>query len=127
VSAFVSWDTSFGLETDAAMLARMNLSWRGEKHTDEFAASDIDKAVEKKDLQESPSVKFFVLGANNEGCWGHNHMVTQLEDCVACLKLACPNFDFAFLFDHSSGHSKNSGFGGPQLVMRDSVVLETDV
>jgi hypothetical protein len=39
--AFVNLDTSFGLETNAAMLARMrNLSWRGEKHANEFAASE---------------------------------------------------------------------------------------
>jgi hypothetical protein len=35
--------------------------------------------IEKKDLEESPFVKFFKLGANNEGCaaedmitWGHS-------------------------------------------------------
>jgi hypothetical protein len=138
ISAFISRDTGFGLEIDATMLARINLSRRGEKYTDEFAASDIYNAVEKKDLKESPFVKFFELGANNEGYWGYNHMVLQLEDCVDCLKVVCPDFDFVFLFDHSSGHSKkrhggldagnmNSGFGGAQPVMRnDSIIVQMD-
>jgi hypothetical protein len=46
----------------------MNLSGTGEKHIDEFAGSNVANAVEKKDLEESPFVKFFKLGANNEGC-----------------------------------------------------------
>jgi hypothetical protein len=97
----------------------------------------VNEAVEKKDLIESPFVKHFELGANNEGCWGHNHMVSQLEDCMDCLKAACPDFDFAFLFDHSSGHSKkrrggldaanmNSGFGGGQPFMQRSNVIQID-
>jgi hypothetical protein len=90
-----------------------------------------------KDLVESPSVKLFDLGANDEGHWGCDHMVPQLEDCVDCLKAAHPDVDFVFWFNHSSGHSKkrqggldggnvNSGFGGAQPVMRNnSVILQT--
>jgi hypothetical protein len=55
-----------------------------------------------------------------------------------CLKAACPDFDFVFLFDHSSGHSKkrhrglnaanmNSGFGGGhQPFMRQSNIIQID-
>jgi hypothetical protein len=138
-SAFIIHDTGFGLETNADLLRRINLSRRGQKHADEHAANDIHNAVvDKKDLKESPFVKFFELGSNNEGCWGCNHMVLQLEDCVDCLKVACPEFDFVFSFDHSSGHSKkrqggldavnmNSGFGGAQPFMRnDGIVVQTD-
>jgi hypothetical protein len=61
-SAFVSRDTSFGLMTDAGMLAKINLSRRGENHGDEFAAIDVcNGVVEKKDLVESPFNKFFEL------------------------------------------------------------------
>ena len=120
------------------MLAKINLSRTGQKYTDEFAAKDIHNIAEKKDLEESPFVRYFELGANNEGYWGYNHMVLQLEDCIDCLKVAYPNLYFVFLFDHSSRHSKkrhggldagnmNSGFGGAQLFMRnDSVIVQTE-
>ena len=99
-SAFVSRDMGVGLEIDAAMLRRINLSRRGQKHVDERAANDIFNAVDRKDLSESPFLKCFELGANNEGCWGHDHMALQLEDCVDCLiKVACLDFDFVLLLD----------------------------
>ncbi len=133
ISAFISRDTGLGLEIDAAMLRRINL----QKYADEYAANDILKAVEKEDLIESPFVKYFELRANNEGYWGYHHMVLQLEDCTDCLKVAYPDFDFVFLFDHSSGHSKkrhggldaanmNSGFGGGQPFMRYSNIIQID-
>jgi hypothetical protein len=62
-SAFASRDTGLGLETDAAMLRRINLSRRGQKHANEHAAKDIFNAAEKKDMEESPFVKHFELGA----------------------------------------------------------------
>ena len=105
-SAFVSRDTGLRLEIDAAMLGRINLSWRGQTHADECATNDMFNSVDKKDLVESPFVKHFELGANNEGCWGCNHVALQSEDCINCLQVACPDFDFVLLFDHSSGHSK---------------------
>jgi hypothetical protein len=48
-------------------------------------------------------VKLFQAGANDEGCWGHDHMAMQLDACVACLKAAHPDFDFVCLFDHNGG------------------------
>jgi hypothetical protein len=50
-------------------------------------------------------------------------MAIQFEDCVDCLNVIYPHFDFAFLFDHSQGHAKklvngvdaysmNKGYGG---------------
>ena len=33
-------------------------------------------------------------------------MKIQLEDCVDCLEVIFPTFDFVFLFDQSSGHTK---------------------
>ena len=62
--------------------------------------------VGKEELKESPFIKYFEFGMDNEGYWGCSHMVTQLEDCVDCVKVMYPQFDFIFLFDHSSGHSK---------------------
>jgi hypothetical protein len=60
----------------------------------------------KKDLKHSPFVVEFEYGANNEGYWSYEHMVLQLEDCVDCLQVLAPQFDYLFLFDHSCGHDK---------------------
>jgi len=62
-------------------------------------------------------------------------MAIQLEDCVDCLKVLYPDYDFLFLFDHSQGHSKkrvgtlqashvNLKFGGGQPLMRDTEITE---
>jgi hypothetical protein len=65
-------------------------------------------------------------------------MVTQLEDCVDCVKVMYPQFNFVFLFDHSSGHSKkrigglnassimNKEFGGAQPIMKTSKMEAED-
>ena len=54
---------------------------------------------------------FFEYGQNKEGYWGYNHIVSQLEYCVDCVKTQYPNCDFIFLFDHSSGHTKKQTDG----------------
>jgi hypothetical protein len=64
-------------------------------------------------------------------------MAIQFEDCVDCLRVIFPQFDFAFLFDHSQGHAKklangldaysmNRGFGGVQPRMRESIIKAED-
>jgi hypothetical protein len=103
---------------------------------------------EKQPLTSSPFFVFFELGKAKSGySWAYNHMVTQLEDCVDCLRVICKGdgdvkfkYDFAFEFDHSSGHSKqrpdglsvakshvNTGVGGKQALMRDSVMVIGDL
>jgi hypothetical protein len=88
-------------------------------------------------LKQSPFVVYFKLGANNEGYWTYNHMAIQFKDCVDCLQVLYPHFDFAFLFDHSQGHAKklangldaytmNQGFGGVQPRMRESKIKAED-
>jgi len=63
------------------------------------------------------------------------HMAIQLEDCVDCLKILFPDYDFLFLFDHSQGHQKkrvgslqaahvNLQYGGSQPLMRDTEITE---
>jgi hypothetical protein len=137
VSAIISPDTGFGLQLDSTKLAEINYARRGKKYTDEAAARDVLNCTEKQELKESPFVKYFELGANNEGYWGYNHMVLQLEDCVDCLKVVYPHLDFVFLFDHSSGHSKkrrggldagqmNSGLCGSQPTTRNSIIIHAD-
>jgi len=62
-------------------------------------------------------------------------MAVQLEDCVDCLKIMYPRYEFIFLFDHSQGHvKKQTGalqatcislcFGGKQPIMHDSEIVE---
>ncbi len=92
--------------------------------------------AEKQDLEESPFVKYFELGANNEGYWGYNNMVLQLEDCVDCLMQGVrPELDFVFLFDQSSRHTKmqidslhmrnmNVSHGGSGGMMHDTIIQE---
>ena len=78
-------------------------------------------------------MKTFDYGINQEGYWSYNHMITQLEDCIDCLKVLYGGYDYVFFFDHSSGHSKkrregldvsdmNVLFGGKQERMRDSYI-----
>jgi hypothetical protein len=64
-------------------------------------------------------------------------MSIQFEDCVDCLQVIYPHFDFAFLFDHSQVHAKklangldaysmNKGYGGAQPRMHESIIKESD-
>ena len=59
----------------------------------------------------------------------------QLEDCADVLQHLYPQFDYLFLFDHSSGHDKQredglnvkkmtKSFGGNQRKMRDTVIKQ---
>jgi hypothetical protein len=87
------------------------------------------------DLVDSPFLKSFRYGKNHEGYWTNRHMKLKLEDVVDCLCVAFPDFDFLFLFDQSSDHTKkrddglstqnmNVEFGGKVSEMRHSHLLE---
>jgi hypothetical protein len=86
-------------------------SLRGKTYVDVDAAMAINGQATKKDLKDSPLVIYFELGANNEGYWTYNHMSIQFEDCVDCLKVVYPRFNFSFLFDHSQGLAKKLSNG----------------
>jgi len=88
-------------------------------------------------LRSSPFIVEFDYGANNEGYWSYDHMVLQLEDCVDCLKVLAPQFDYLFLFDHSCGHDKQREdglnvenmskiFGGKQARLHDSLIKDNE-
>jgi hypothetical protein len=58
-----------------------------------------------------------------------------LEDCINCLKVLYPQYDFVFLLDHSCGHDRqredglNAGkmsktFGGRQKILRDTAIKQ---
>ena len=92
-------------------------------YCDEVASKDVMGTTKKADLTESPFIRKLEYGSNKEGYWTGNHMIVQFEDCIDCLKVVYgEDYDFVFLFDHSSGHEKrvngldsekmNSGHGG---------------
>ncbi|KAI2509704.1 hypothetical protein MHU86_4686 [Fragilaria crotonensis] len=137
ISALQSRETGFGVEISRVQLEEINEARRGKTYVDVDAAMAIHSQAAKKDLKQSPFVVYFELGANNEGYWTYNHMSIQFEDCVDCLRVLYPHFDFAFLFDHSQGHAKklangldaytmNRGFGGVQPRMRESKIKAED-
>jgi hypothetical protein len=149
VSAMQSYEYGFGLELPGDVLSEINRIRAGEHYCDRQAATELTGSSEKPPLTSSPFVVFFELGKGKSGYWAYNHMVTQLEDCVDCLRVICKGeegsgekfkYTFAFEFDHSSGHSKqrpdglsvakshvNTGVGGKQALMRDSVMTVGDL
>jgi hypothetical protein len=147
VSAMQSYEFGFGLELSADELAQVNALRLGEHYCDREAATELTGSSEKQPLVSSPFVVFFELGKAKSGYWAYNHMVTQLEDCVYCLRILFKGngdetfmYDFVFEFDHSSGHSKqrtdglsvvqghvNVGVGGKQALMRDSIMTAGDL
>jgi hypothetical protein len=64
-------------------------------------------------------------------------MVIQLEDTVDVLQVMHPQFDFIFLFDHSSGHAKqrpdglnhfrmNRSYGGKATHMQTTLIEQEE-
>ena len=60
----------------------------------------------KAQLTKGLLVFEFNYGANLEGYQTYQHMVLQLEDCINCLKVLYPQFNFLYLFDHSCRHDR---------------------
>jgi hypothetical protein len=61
----------------------------------------------------------------------------QFEDCIDCIKVIYPQYDFTFVLSHSQGHVKkltggldaynmNKGYGGVQPLMHESKIKEHD-
>ena len=87
---------------------------------------EVNSNTKKMPLTESPFIHAFEFGGD-KGYWTGNHMILQVEDCIDCLRvLFADQYDYTFLFDHSSGHAKkrvgglsvsamNKGFGGEKL------------
>jgi hypothetical protein len=65
-----------------------------------------------------------------------NHMILQTNDCIDCIReIFDKQYEFVFLYNHSSGHAKkrvggldaknmNKGFGGE--ILRNSTIEEKD-
>ena len=137
VSAFQCREFGFGLDLTEDMLSKINERRLGTKYCDTLAAIEVNQTSDKQRLTESPFVRYIDVGENREGYWDYNLMVLQLEDVVDCLQVIRPDFDYLFLFDHSSGHAKKRiggldankmkvNHGGIQPVMQDSTMVEED-
>ena len=111
ISAFMSRELGFGVVISQEQLDEINQTRRGKEYTDKDAAKFVHNDTAKKDLTESPFVKSFEYGQSAEGYWTYDRMVIQVEDCVDCLKVMYPAFDFLFLFDHSCGHDRGQPDG----------------
>ena len=136
ISAFVSRDLGFGFNISPHDLRRINNCRHGSDYLDKEAALEIFDRKEKHNLTESPFVRYFEYGKNQEGYWNYNHMIIQFEDVVDCLKVIFGNkYNYVFYFNHSSGHDcqRPDGlnekriskfYGGSQPFTRDSVMVD---
>ena len=100
LSAFVSSAFGFGRELTEAELVRINRERRGvdKTYTDTVAAMEILKTTKKPMLVDSPFVKYFYIGANNEGFWNSYHMSLQFEGVVDCVQVLYPEYERVRLF-----------------------------
>ena len=95
----------------------------------------VHNSILKGDLTDDPLLRYIRAGMNRDGYWNSHHMKVQLEDCVDILAYLFPTFDFVFLFDQSSGHTKlrsdglnvgsmNVSYGGATTSMHDTIISE---
>jgi hypothetical protein len=136
VSALVSRALGMGIEISVEQLQHVSSNREGAKYADEEAASYLFGSADKKALESSPFVRYLEMGAGKDGYWTYRHMAIQIEDCIDCLLVLFPQFDYVFELDHSSGHAHERpnglstsrsnlgwGFGGRQRLMRTSIFL----
>lgn len=123
------------MDLTAEQLHIINQDRDGRNYFDTAAATEVHGSAAKQSLTESPFLRRFEFGGSN-GYWNGSHMVVQTEDCINCLKILYPQFDYIFLFDHSSGHAKkranglnvtsmNKGYGGENN-MRSTIIEKVE-
>ena len=115
----------------------MNEFRLGKEYSDKQAAKSKLGSANKTILTNSPFVIHFEYGVQAEGYWNYDAMSIQFEDCIDCIKVLYPNYDYMFLFDHLCGHDKKrpdglsvngmtKGFGGGQVEMKRSKMLRKE-
>ena len=72
-------------------------------YIDKQAAMVVHKQTANTPLAESPFVRHFLIGSNNDRWWNSMHMAIQTEDMADCLNVLYPDYDHLSLFDHSQG------------------------
>jgi hypothetical protein len=131
ISAFQSREFGFGLELTQENINKVNEYRFGKMYKDERAAIEKWGSAFKMPLTlpENPFVLKFNYSSQKEGYWCYEFMVLELEDCIDCLTVLHPEFDYLFLFDHSCGHDWQQedglnagkmlkGYGGKQPKIR---------
>jgi hypothetical protein len=137
VSGFTSRFLGFGPQLTTAQLRAVNEHRAGKHYLDKEAALDVNKKTIKPVLTETPFVRYFHVGAANDGYWNSFHMAIQLEDIADCLNTLHPSIEFLVLFDHSQGHDRkrhdaldaktmNKGYGGSNPIMRAPIIESED-
>jgi hypothetical protein len=96
----------WGLEINKKKLEMINRVRYGHDCFNKAATTKVNGNTKKKTLTESPFIHKFEFGGD-KGYWTGNHMILQVKDCIDCLRILFKDqYNFAFLFDHSSGHAK---------------------
>ena len=132
-SGFQAREFGLGCLIPEAVLQEINTKREGHQYQSKKEAKIIYNMIEKKKIIDNPTRRFFRSGANHEGFWTAAHAKLQLEDVADVLQTLYPAFDFLFLFDQSSGHTKmredglntsemNVSYGGAQKKMRDGFI-----
>jgi hypothetical protein len=135
ISGFQSREFGFGMPLTADELTLVNTYRANMKYADEKAAISLRGTDVKQPLKESPFVREFEYGANNEGYWSYEHMVLQMEDCLDVMRVLYPQNEVLLLFDHSCGHDRqredglnvenmSKSYGGKQRIIRPSTIRE---
>ena len=137
ISGYQAREFGLGLRSllTAEILAIVNSNRKGTKYRSEKDAKLLYNKVQKEALTDDPSLRYFEAGVNRQGYWTNSHCKLQLEDLNDCLRVIYPSFDFAILFDQSSGHCKvrddglvankmNVKYGGRVRNMRDSKIKD---
>jgi hypothetical protein len=101
------------------------------------SAIKVNGSTAKNSLLNSPFLIFCEYGAGvgKEGYWTYDHMALQFKDCISCIQALHPEFDTAWLFDHSCGHDRDrtdgllvgnmrTNWGGKQSRVRDTLIKE---
>ena len=89
----------------------------------------------KKDIDDDPLLRYFRADINRNGYWNSLHVKLQLDDVVDFLVIIFPTFDYMFLFDQRSGHTKlredglvtrhmNVSYGSVASYMHDTTIKE---
>ena len=137
LSGFQAREFGLGLGTllTENKLHEINKKRCGTKYQSATDAMLINGTDAKSDITDDPLLRYFRAGVNREGYWNCSHMKIQLEDAIDCLETVFPQFDFVFLFDQSSGHTKmqndglvvsnmNVSYGSAIAKMHDSNIEE---
>ena len=102
VSAMISREFGFGTEIVEGQLLEVNKSREGAKYKDKEAATHLNGISDKK---------YLAYGSGKDGYRTYRHLIIQIEDCIDCIKMMYPQFNYELELDHLSGHSAEHNNG----------------